>query len=73
MEVERLFYYADIPINTVNFFYFKLMLYVIFAIGYDKKGPSYHQLGVNILKDAKKEVQFLVNSYREIWKKLSVQ
>ena len=51
-------------------FYFKLMLDVIFAIGPGYKGPNYHQLRVNLLKDAKKEVQLLVDSYRAIWAKV---
>nr|CAN82935.1 hypothetical protein VITISV_039412 [Vitis vinifera] len=38
------------------------------ALGY--KGPNYHQLRVNLLKDAKKEVQLLMDSYRAIWAKV---
>ncbi|RVW24543.1 hypothetical protein CK203_090909 [Vitis vinifera] len=34
------------------------------------KGPNYHQLQVNLLKDANKEVQLLVDSYRAIWAKV---
>ena len=55
MAVERFFYEACIPTNVVNFFYFKPMLDVISAIGLGYKGPNYHQLRVNFLKDAKKE------------------
>ena len=44
MVVERFFYYACIPTNDVNFFYFKLMLNTISAIGLGYKGPNYHQL-----------------------------
>ncbi|RVW28547.1 hypothetical protein CK203_100575 [Vitis vinifera] len=36
----------------------------------DMAGPNYHQLQVNLLKDAKKEVQLIVNSYRVIWAKV---
>ncbi|KAL6329357.1 hypothetical protein AAG906_017665 [Vitis piasezkii] len=46
------------------------MLDVISAIGPGYKGPNYHQLRVNLLKDAKKEVQLLVDSYRAIWAKV---
>eukprot|EP00261_Vitis_vinifera_P037401 XP_019078644.1 PREDICTED: uncharacterized protein LOC100260439 [Vitis vinifera] len=42
----------------------------ISAIGLGYKGPNYHQLRVNLLKDAKKEVQLLVDSYRAIWAKV---
>ncbi|XP_034695681.1 uncharacterized protein LOC117921833 [Vitis riparia] len=54
----------------VNSFYFKPMLDAISAIGLEYKGPNYHQLRVNLLKDAKKEVQLLVDSYRAIWAKV---
>ena len=67
MAVGRFFYDACISINAVNSFYFKPMLDVIAAIGPRYKGLSYHQLQVNILEDAKKEVQLLVNSYRKVW------
>ena len=64
------FYDVCIPINAVNSFYFKPMLDAIAAIGPRYKGPTYYQLRVNLLKDAKKEVQLLVNSYREAWEKV---
>ncbi|RVW45809.1 hypothetical protein CK203_086263 [Vitis vinifera] len=70
MAVGRFFYDACIPINAMNSFYFKPMLDVISTIGLGYKGPNYHQLRVNLLKDAKKEVQLLVNSYRAIWAKV---
>ena len=70
MAVGRFFYDACIPTNVVNSFYFKLILDVISAIGPRYKGPNYHQLRVNLLKDAKKEVQLLVDSYRAIWAKV---
>ena len=56
MVVGRFFYDACIPTNAMNSFYFKLMLDVISAISPRYKGPNYHQLWVNLLKDAKKEV-----------------
>ena len=70
MAVRRFFYDADIPINVVNSFYFKPMLDVISAIGPGYKSPNYHQLWVNLLKDAKKEVRLLVDSYHAIWAKV---
>ena len=54
----------------MNSFYFKPMLDVISAIALGYKGPNYYQLRVNHLKDAKKEVQLLVDSYRAIWAKV---
>ena len=70
MVVRRFFYDACIPTNVVNFFYFKPMLDVISAIGPKYKGSNYHQLRVNLSKDAKNEVQLLVDSYRAIWEKV---
>ncbi|RVW47896.1 hypothetical protein CK203_102068 [Vitis vinifera] len=57
MVAMRFFYDACIPTNVVNSFYFKSMLDVISAIGPGYKGPNYHQLWVNLLKDANKEVR----------------
>ena len=56
MTIGRLFYDTCIPTNVVNPFYFNPMLDVISAIGPRYKGPNYHHLWVNLLKDAKKEV-----------------
>ena len=56
MAVERFFYDACIPTNAVNSFYFRPMLDAISAIGPGYNGPNYHQLRVNLLKDANKEV-----------------
>ena len=46
------------------------MLDVMSAISLGYKGPNYHKLRVNILKNAKKEVQLLVDSYHPIWAKV---
>ena len=56
MVVRRFFYDACIPTSAVNSFYFNPMLDAISVIGLRYKGPNYHQLWVNLLKDAKKEV-----------------
>lgn len=39
------------------------MIDVIASIGVGYKGPSYHDLRVTLLWDAKKEVELLVESY----------
>ncbi|XP_031286483.1 uncharacterized protein LOC116145194 [Pistacia vera] len=39
----------------------------IAAIGPGYKIPTYHNLRVNLLRDAKKEVQLLVDSYKKTW------
>ena len=67
---EIFFYDARIPTNVVNSFYFKPMLDAISAISPRYKGPTYYQPRVNLLKDAKKEVQLLMDSYREAWAKV---
>ena len=64
------FYDACIPTNAVNSFYFTPMLNVIATICPIYKGLTYYQLRVNLLKDAKKKVQLLVDSYREPWAKI---
>ena len=72
MVVGRFFHNVCIPTNVVNSFYFKPMLDVISVIGFRYKGPNYHQLRVNLLKDAKKEIQLLVDSYHAIYAKVGV-
>ena len=64
------FYDICIPTNVVNSFYFKPMVNVIATIGPGYKGPTYYQLQVNLLKDVKKEVQSLVDSYLGAWEKV---
>ena len=54
----------------MNSFYFKPMLDAIAAIGLGYKGPTCYQLRGILLKDAKKEVQLLVNSYCKAWAKV---
>ena len=72
MVVGTFFYDASIPTSAVNSFYFRPMLDVISIIGLEYKGSNYYQLRVNLLKDVKKEVQLLVNSYDEIWAKVGM-
>ena len=54
----------------MNSFYFNPMLNAIFVIDPRYKGLTYHKLWVNLLKNAKKEIQLLVNSYHQIWVKV---
>ncbi|RVW82991.1 hypothetical protein CK203_042524 [Vitis vinifera] len=70
MAIERFFYDACIPTNAVNSFHFKPMLNAISPFGPGYKGPNYHQLWVNLLKDAKKEVQLLVTLIIQFGQKL---
>ena len=56
MAVGKFFYDACIPANIVNSFYFKPMLDAISAIALGYRGLNYHQLHINLLNHAKKEV-----------------
>ncbi|XP_031252581.1 uncharacterized protein LOC116110517 [Pistacia vera] len=67
MTFTRFFYDACISINAVNSIYLQPLVDAISAIGPEYKHPNYHGLRVNLLRDAKKEVQLLVDSYRKIW------
>lgn len=67
MAFGRFFYDACIPINAVNSIYLQPLVDAIAAIGPGYKHPNYHALRVNLLRDAKKEVQLLVDSYKKIW------
>ncbi|XP_031266131.1 uncharacterized protein LOC116124550 [Pistacia vera] len=67
MAVARLFYDSCIPTNVINSIYFQPMADVIAAIGPGYKIPTYHNLRVNLLRDVKKEVQLLVDSYKKTW------
>ena len=70
MAVRIFFNDICILTNAVNSFYFKPMVNAIATIGPGYKGPTYYQLRVNLLKDVKKEVQSLVDSYLEAWEKV---
>ena len=73
MAVGRFCYDACITINVVNSFYFKPMLDVIFAIGPGYKGPNYHQLRVNLLKDARRKFSYLWTLIMQFGQKLGVK
>ncbi|XP_031250759.1 uncharacterized protein LOC116108655 [Pistacia vera] len=67
MAVARLFYDSCILTNVINSIYFQPMADATAAIGPEYKIPTYHNLRVNLLRDAKKEVQLLVDSYKKTW------
>ena len=46
------------------------MLNVIASIGPGYRGLNYHALRVPLLKEAKREVQMIVDSYRTYWAEL---
>ena len=47
----------------MNSFYYQPMMDAIASMGFGYKGPSFNDLRVNLLRDAKKEVELLVESY----------
>ncbi|XP_031250002.1 uncharacterized protein LOC116107835 [Pistacia vera] len=67
MAVARLFYDSYIPINVINSIYFQPMVDAITAICPGYKIPTYNNLCVNLLRDARKEVQLLVDGYKKTW------
>ncbi|KAL0355690.1 UNVERIFIED_CONTAM: hypothetical protein Sradi_4015900 [Sesamum radiatum] len=67
LEVAKFFYDTCIPINACNSRYFQCMFDVALAIGPGCKVPTYHELRLPLLKDAKKEVQLWVDNIRSIW------
>ncbi|KAL0399916.1 UNVERIFIED_CONTAM: hypothetical protein Sradi_2334900 [Sesamum radiatum] len=67
MEVSKFLYDTCICINACNSRYFQCMFDVALAIGPGYKVPTYHELWLPLLKDAKKEVQLRVDNIRSIW------
>uniref|UniRef100_A0A2N9FB09 DUF659 domain-containing protein n=1 Tax=Fagus sylvatica TaxID=28930 RepID=A0A2N9FB09_FAGSY len=70
MAIARFIYDACIPLNAVNSNYYQPMLNVIASIGPGYRGLNYHALRVPLLKEAKREVQMIVDSYRTYWAEL---
>lgn len=62
-------YDACIPLNAIHSPYFALALDAIVAIGPSFKGPSCHDLRINLLGDCKRECQLVVEGYRANWVK----
>ena len=67
MSVARWMYDACIPINAVNSSYYQPMLNAVASYGPGYRGPNYHALRVPLLRDAKREVQLIVDSHRSYW------
>ncbi|KAF7841403.1 hypothetical protein G2W53_003701 [Senna tora] len=69
MAIAKWFCDACIPFNAINSPYFQEAVDAVAAIGPGFKGPSYHELRVNLLGDCKKECQLLVENHRSNWAK----
>ncbi|KAF7814766.1 uncharacterized protein G2W53_028735 [Senna tora] len=78
MAIAKWFYDACIPFNAINSPYFQEAIDAIAAIGPGFKGPSYHELRVNLLgdwvtfvksvdaSDLVKDAQMLFNLFSEV-------
>ncbi|XP_075658894.1 uncharacterized protein LOC142628736 [Castanea sativa] len=67
MAVARWMYDACIPTNAVNSSYYQPMLNAVASYGTGYEGPNYHALRVPLLREAKREVQLIVDSYCLYW------
>ncbi|XP_071917038.1 uncharacterized protein [Coffea arabica] len=67
MAIALWFYDACIPINAVNSPFFQKAIDQIASMGHGYQAPSYHSLRVTLLRDAKKDVQLVVDSFRNTW------
>ncbi|XP_027099005.2 uncharacterized protein [Coffea arabica] len=61
------FYDACIPINAVNSPFFQKVIDQIASMGNGYKCPSYYSLRVNLLRNAKRDVKLVVDSFRSTW------
>nr|XP_027077099.1 uncharacterized protein LOC113700866 [Coffea arabica] len=67
MAIALWFYDSCIPMNACNSPYYQQAIEIIASMGYGYQGPSYHTLRVNLLKDAKKQVELIVDNLRSKW------
>ncbi|XP_027098997.2 uncharacterized protein [Coffea arabica] len=67
MTIALWFYDACIPINAINSPFFQKAIDQIASMGHGYKGPSYHSLRVNLLRNAKRYVKLVVDSFRNTW------
>ncbi|XP_042423361.1 uncharacterized protein LOC122010973 [Zingiber officinale] len=67
MAIARWFYDACIPINAVNSPFFQKAIDQIASMGHGYKAPSYYDLRVPLLREAKKDLTLLIDSFRSIW------
>ncbi|XP_071933455.1 uncharacterized protein [Coffea arabica] len=70
MAIALWFDDACIPINAVNSPFFQKAINQIASMGHGYKALSYHSLRVTLLRDAKKDVQLVVDSFRNTWAKI---
>ncbi|XP_019431511.1 PREDICTED: uncharacterized protein LOC109338678 [Lupinus angustifolius] len=67
LTVARFFYDCCISFSCSNSVYYQPMIDAL-AIGPGYKGPSYYAIRSNLLHEMKKEVELLVENFRNFWK-----
>ncbi|XP_050249173.1 uncharacterized protein LOC126696481 [Quercus robur] len=67
MAVARWMHDACIPINAMNSSYYQPMFNAVASYGHGYRGSNYHALRVPLLRDAKREVQLIVDSHCSYW------
>ncbi|KAL0352277.1 UNVERIFIED_CONTAM: hypothetical protein Scaly_1616400 [Sesamum calycinum] len=67
MAIALWFYDSCIPLNACNSPFFQIAMSKVASMGHGYAGPSYHALRVSLLKDAKKQVALIVDSFRSKW------
>ncbi|KAF1895824.1 hypothetical protein Lal_00037940 [Lupinus albus] len=68
LAIARFFYDCCIPFNCSNSVYYQPMINAIAAIGSSYKSPTYYAIRSNLLHEIKKEVELLVENFRNFWK-----
>ncbi|KAF1877159.1 hypothetical protein Lal_00015821, partial [Lupinus albus] len=68
LAVARFFYDCCIPFNCSISVYYQPMINAIAAIGPSYKGHTYYAIKSNLLNEIKKEVELLVENFRNFWK-----
>ena len=67
MPIAMWVYNSDIPLNVVNSPYYQPAISRIATMGHGYTGPTYHQLRVPLLREAKIQVQLVIDSFRDKW------
>ncbi|KAL0410835.1 UNVERIFIED_CONTAM: hypothetical protein Slati_3673200 [Sesamum latifolium] len=64
MAIALWFYDSSIPLNACNSPFFQIAMSKVASMGHGYTEPSYHALRVSLLRDAKKQVALIVDSFR---------
>ncbi|KAL0404286.1 UNVERIFIED_CONTAM: hypothetical protein Sradi_2069400 [Sesamum radiatum] len=67
MAIALWFYDSCIPLNACNSPFFQIAMSKVASMGHGYIGPSYRALRVSLLRDAKKQVVLIFDSFRSKW------